>query len=64
MKDKRTQEKTSSKKDYQQPELTVWGSVAELTAAGCTNPGGDSMGGSIEHASGPPEDTPAECQFG
>jgi len=52
---------SSSKKSYEQPELTVWGSVTELTAAGCTHMGGDTMGGSIEEANGPPDHSSAEC---
>jgi hypothetical protein len=55
------------KKEYQRPELTVWGSVTELTTAGCTNPGYDRMHGSVEGAEGPPEGSPGaengECTF-
>lgn len=56
--DKQARNETSPKKEYEQPELTVWGSVTELTTAGLTNPGGDSMCGSIEQAQGPP----GECE--
>lgn len=38
---------TSSGKEYERPELTVWGSVMELTATGCTNIGQDMYDGSV-----------------
>jgi hypothetical protein len=56
-----TRGENSPKKEYQQPELTVWGSVTELTAAGCTTPAQDGMHGSIEKAGGPPDHASAEC---
>lgn len=37
----------TAKKEYTAPELTVWGSVVEITAVGQTNTGTDVRGGSI-----------------
>jgi hypothetical protein len=34
------------KKEYQRPELKNWGTVADLTQTGLTNPGGDAKSGS------------------
>lgn len=34
-------------KIYKTPELKEWGSVAEITAAGKTNPGQDAFSGSV-----------------
>jgi len=38
---------TSSGKEYERPELTVWGSVTQLTGVGDSNPGTDMRCGSI-----------------
>lgn len=37
----------TEKKEYESPNLTVWGSVTELTGVGNTNPGSDFRGGSV-----------------
>lgn len=42
---------TSSGKEYERPELTVWGSVTELTATGCTSIGTDTLDGSVNNSS-------------
>jgi len=42
------------KKAYQTPSLTTWGSVADLTQTGCTNPGQDAMNGSVDSNGKPP----------
>jgi hypothetical protein len=34
------------KKSYTSPELRTWGTVANLTQTGLTNPGGDGKSGS------------------
>lgn len=34
------------KKDYTKPEVTDYGTVADLTETGLTNPGGDGKSGS------------------
>lgn len=34
------------KKQYEAPQITEWGTVAELTATGKTNPGDDAKSGS------------------
>jgi len=34
------------KKEYTAPELKTWGTVADLTQTGRTNPGPDAKGGS------------------
>jgi hypothetical protein len=55
----------TAKEEYDAPELTVWGSVREITATGKSNPGTDKRGGSVNPPgrgppgdSGPPDDTP------
>lgn len=37
---------TMQKKEYHKPEIKSWGTVADLTATGQTNPGNDAKGGS------------------
>ncbi len=37
----------TSKKTYVPPSLAAWGTVADLTAVGMTNPGDDAKGGSV-----------------
>ena len=39
-------EEAGSKKEYQRPELTTWGTVEDLTLTGNTHPGSDGKGGS------------------
>lgn len=34
-------------KPYEAPQVTPWGSVADLTKVGNTMPGGDARGGSV-----------------
>ena len=36
-----------AKKKYSKPTISDWGSVADLTRAGNTRPGGDTFGGSV-----------------
>lgn len=38
---------TPDKEPYRAPELQEWGSVADLTATGRTNPGDDAKNGSV-----------------
>jgi hypothetical protein len=38
-----------AKSPYQKPELKTWGTIADLTQLGFTNPGGDTKGGSVLH---------------
>jgi hypothetical protein len=52
---------TSSGKEYERPELTVWGSVTELTATGCTNPGHDFQGGSMNSGASPGDQANGSC---
>lgn len=40
-------EKTNEKKEYVQPSIEDHGKVADLTATGLTNPGGDAKDGSV-----------------
>jgi len=40
------------KKDYHKPEIKAWGTVADLTATGMTNPGNDAKGGSAASMGG------------
>ena len=40
------------KKDYHKPEIKAWGTVADLTATGLTNPGNDAKSGSVLHSMG------------
>jgi hypothetical protein len=40
------------KKDYQKPEIKAWGTVADLTATGMTNPGNDAKAGSVTTSMG------------
>jgi len=47
-----------AKQAYSAPTLKDWGSVTDMTLVGNTNPGGDSMCGSITHSS---EQTPFKC---
>ena len=57
--DERSRDASSSKKSYEQPELTVWGSVTELTGTGCTNQGNDFMSGSVENGVATPPGEPS-----
>jgi hypothetical protein len=41
-----------NKKPYTSPELKKWGTVADLTQTGMTNPGGDGKGGSASSQGG------------
>lgn len=61
--DKKARNNTSSNKEYEQPELIVWGSVTELTGVGCTRPGEDDMGGSVHRPSAPEGSPGGECTF-
>ena len=40
------------KKDYHKPEIKAWGTVADLTATGMTNPGNDAKSGSASSMGG------------
>ena len=40
------------KKEYRKPEIKAWGTVADLTATGLTNPGNDAKSGSVLHSMG------------
>lgn len=42
----------TEKMPYSRPELSEWGSVADLTATGQTHPGDDNKSGSILHSQG------------
>jgi hypothetical protein len=37
----------TKKMPYQKPDLKTWGTIADLTQVGCTNPGGDAKCGSV-----------------
>ena len=53
----------SAKKSWQLPKLVKFGDITSLTAVGCTNPGGDVMGGSVmPKGKGPPSNGP-DCGF-
>lgn len=49
-----------TKQTYSTPSLKEWGNVATLTQNGCTQPGGDSMGGSVTWSQGNPT---KQCEF-
>lgn len=40
------------KKEYNKPEIKSWGTVADLTATGLTNPGNDAKSGSAASMGG------------
>jgi hypothetical protein len=40
------------KKEYNKPEIKSWGTVADLTATGMTNPGNDAKSGSAASMGG------------
>jgi len=40
------------KKEYCKPEIKAWGTVADLTATGRTNPGNDAKSGSAASMGG------------
>ncbi|MGB5676019.1 MAG: hypothetical protein WBO43_15920, partial [Gemmatimonadota bacterium] len=40
------------KKEYRKPEIKAWGTVADLTATGMTNPGNDAKAGSAASMGG------------
>jgi hypothetical protein len=37
----------NAKKEYTQPVVQAWGTVANVTAVGASRPGGDVRGGSV-----------------
>ena len=43
------QESETKKKPYQKPDLKTWGTIADVTQLGNTNPGDDTKGGSVLH---------------
>ena len=52
---------SSERKEYQSPQLKRWGTVADLTEVGTTNPGGDvkpsdgsAFGGSVYNKNSTP----------
>jgi hypothetical protein len=38
---------SKEKKTYEKPTLKTWGTIADLTKTGGTNPGADGKGGSV-----------------
>lgn len=45
-------EQSEQSEQYQEPQIEEWGSVADLTQTGQTQPGTDGKTGSITHSSG------------
>ena len=41
----------TKKRPYQKPDLKTWGTIADLTQVGMTNPGTDCKNGSVLHSS-------------
>ncbi|MCE8034668.1 lasso RiPP family leader peptide-containing protein [Halomonas sp. MCCC 1A11057] len=48
-----TQERKSDvRREYRKPQLTRWGTVADLTLVGLTRPGSDVFPGNAPHSNG------------
>lgn len=46
------QNETKEQRAYQTPKIQDWGTVADLTEVGQTNPGGDLKSGSVQNDKG------------
>ena len=44
--------KPDARREYRQPQLTKWGSVADITLVGLTRPGSDVFPGNAPHSNG------------